>query len=256
MYNETLHAVGETAGKKVACLASNPVEYFISSVLAGAYVGVGVFLAFIVGSSFADSQSPWLRIAMGGSFAVALSLVIFAGGELFTGNNMSMVVGYRLRKASLSSLAGIWTVSWLGNLIGAVILAVLLYYSSTLNGKPEILLVQEVAEKKMHLSVVEMICRGALCNWLVCLAVWCTHRMKSESGKLIMIFWCLYAFVASGFEHSVANMTLLSLALLQPHAPALSVDGMAYNLLWVTIGNIIGGSVFVGAAYLSGNRPA
>jgi nitrite transporter NirC len=191
---------------------------------------------------------------MGASFAVALSLVVFAGAELFTGNNMAMVVGCSHRKTSFLHLASIWTVSWVGNLCGAVLLALLLYYSSALNGNTEMSLVQQIAEKKMHLTVVELLCRAALCNWLVCLGVWCTYRMKSEAGKLIMIFWCLYAFVALGFEHSVANMASLTLSLLQPHTAAISWYGMVYNLFWVSIGNIIGGAIFVGAAYLIAGR--
>jgi len=251
MYNDALCAVSNAAGKKSEYFRTNPVGYMVSAMLAGAYVGVGVFLAFIVGGPLAEAHSPWLKIVMGGSFTIALALVIFAGGELFTGNNMAMVIGCCRRKTSVRQLATIWTMSWVGNLIGALLLAVLLYYSSSLNANPEMALVQKFAEKKMHLSITEMLCRGMLCNWLVCLAVWCTYRMKSEVGKLTMIFWCLYAFVASGFEHSVANMTLLSLALLQPHGAGVSLHGMANNLLWVTIGNILGGGVFVGAAYLA-----
>ncbi len=254
MYHETLCAVGDAARRKADWFKSNPLGYFVSSMLAGAYVGIGVFLAFVVGSAFADGHSPWQRIAMGASFAVALSLVVFAGAELFTGNNMAMVVGCSHRKTSYLHLANIWAVSWIGNLCGAVLLAALLYYSSALNGKVEMSLVQQIAEKKMHLTVVELLSRGALCNWLVCLAVWCTYRMKSETGKLIMIFWCLYAFVALGFEHSVANMASLSLSLLQSHTAAISWQGMVYNLFWVSIGNMIGGGVFVGAAYLIAGR--
>jgi len=255
-YSDTLRTVGEVAAKKAAFLRENPVGYFVSAMMAGAYVGVGVFLVFIIGAPLAKADSPWLKTIMGASFAVALSLVVFAGAELFTGNNLVMAVGWWRRKSSFAQLWAIWGCSWLGNLAGAILLAALLYYAGVLNTADGSALVQVMAAKKMHLTITELLIRGALCNWLVCLAVWCCYRMQSEAAKLFMIFWCLYAFVASGFEHSVANMTLLSLALFQHHLSTVSWAGMGYNLLWVSIGNAIGGAVFVGAAYWAGGHLA
>ena len=101
----------------------------------------------------------------------------------------------------------------------------------------------------MNSSIPALIARATLCNWLVCLALWMSARTKSDATKAIVIFWCLFAFIASGFEHSVANMTLLSIPLLTDHPDTISVAGMAYNLLWVTVGNIIGGSLFMGVGY-------
>jgi len=265
-YSDAVRAAGEAAAKKVALLRENPAGYFVASMLAGAYVGVGVFLVFAVGGPMAAAGSPWTKILMGGSFAVALSLVVFAGAELFTGNNLIMAIGCWRRRTHAGHLMSIWFLSWLGNLAGAALLAVLLFYAGILNPDPQFaavtqlqpglsaqhagyVLVQQFSEKKMQLDWLPLLMRGILCNWLVCLGVWCTSRMTSESGKLIMIFWCLYAFVASGFEHSVANMTLFSLALLQPHGAAVSLGGAGWNLLWVSVGNAIGGAVLVGAAY-------
>ena len=174
-----------------------------------------------------------------------------------------MAIGWWRGKSTFGNLLAIWGLSWLGNLLGAVLLAVLLLYSTVLNPtsgaapqNPGYLLLQELAAKKMSLAPLALFTRGILCNWLVCLAVWCTYRMQSESGKLIMIFWCLYAFVAAGFEHSVANMTLFSLALLQPHTAAVSWGGMGYNLLWVSLGNALGGALLVGGAYWAGAHRA
>ncbi|MFK8068757.1 MAG: formate/nitrite transporter family protein [Gammaproteobacteria bacterium] len=114
-------------------------------------------------------------------------------------------------------------------------------------------LLHKVAEYKMNSSAIELISRGILCNWLVCLALWMAARLKNEVAKCIAIFWCLLAFIASGFEHSVANMTLLSIALLSQHPESISLAGMEHNLLWVTIGNIIGGSLFMGVGYWMAN---
>ena len=101
----------------------------------------------------------------------------------------------------------------------------------------------------MSLPPLVLFLRGILCNVLVCLAVWCGFRCKSDSGKLIMTFWCLYAFFTCGFEHSVANMTVLTLGLLNPAGMAVSLSGYGYNLLWVTLGNIVGAVLFLAIPY-------
>ncbi|MBR1635948.1 MAG: formate/nitrite transporter family protein [Lachnospiraceae bacterium] len=106
------------------------------------------------------------------------------------------------------------------------------------------------AAAKMAASPSALFVRGILCNMLVCIAVWCGFRCKSESGKLIMIFWCLLAFFTTGFEHSVANMTLLSYALMNPMGQAVTLGGWLYNLAFVTLGNMVGGIVFVGVPYM------
>jgi nitrite transporter NirC len=95
----------------------------------------------------------------------------------------------------------------------------------------------------------DLFARAVLCNWLVCLAIWMAARVDSDIAKCAVIFWCLLAFIACGFEHSVANMTLLGLALAGNHPEAVSIAGAAWNLAWVTLGNVVGGAVFVGGAY-------
>ncbi len=107
----------------------------------------------------------------------------------------------------------------------------------------------QVASAKMNASVIELLARGILCNWLVCVALWMSGRTQNDAAKCILIFWCLFAFIASGFEHSVANMTLFSIALLGVHPETVSLSGMAYNLFWVTLGNLLAGSLFVAFGY-------
>ena len=107
----------------------------------------------------------------------------------------------------------------------------------------------------MNAPALELVARGALCNWLVCLAIWTAARMSGDAAKCIAIFWCLYAFIASGFEHSVANMTLLSIALLAPHPGTVSLAGLAWNLAWVTLGNLLSGAGVMGLGYVIASRP-
>lgn len=144
----------------------------------------------------------------------------------------------------------IWVFSYFGNFAGAIIVAGLFFYSGLATGGTADFIIS--AGAKMNGAFMELFVRGILCNILVCLAVWCSVKLKDETAKLIMIFWCLFAFITSGFEHSVANMTVLTTALMIPHPETISLAGLAANLIPVSLGNIVGGAVFIGAAYWYG----
>jgi nitrite transporter NirC len=254
----TVETVIEAAGaaeKKARELFSNPLGYFVLSMLAGIYVGFGIVLIFAIGAPLTAANSPAVKLAMGASFGIALSLVIIAGSELFTGNNMVMAIGLLRRTVSPWAVGAVWLVSFTGNLAGSLALAWLVARSGVLGAQPHLGVIEKAVTAKMTLPFGTLFYRGLLCNWLVCLAVWSALRTKSEAGKLIMIFWCLFAFIAAGFEHSVANMTLLAVGLLQPHGAAVSVSGFVHNLVPVTLGNIAGGALFVGGAYWLANTP-
>ncbi len=110
-------------------------------------------------------------------------------------------------------------------------------------------LLMKVAAMKMSASAWELFIRGILCNLLVCLAVWMAARTKNEAAKIMLIFWCLFAFIGSGFEHSIANQSLLGMALFLPHGEAISWGGFAWNQVFVGLGNILGGALLVGGVY-------
>jgi len=247
--NETLGAVAQAAGGKAASLRSVPHGYFILSMLAGAYVGFAIVLVFAIGAPFSAAGSPWTKTVMGASFGVALSLVIVAGSELFTGNVMVMTAGLLRRAVTPGAVGAVWVVSFVGNLAGSLLLAALVAGSGVFSAAPQAGFVGSVAAAKMNLPADELFFRAVLCNWLVCLAVWCAFRTTSESGRLIMVFWCLFAFFGAGFEHSVANMTLLGVALLMDHPETVTWGGFVHNLVPVTLGNVVSGAVFVAGAY-------
>ncbi len=255
MTEETMIEAAGAAAKKARHLFSNPLGYFVLSMLAGIYVGFGIVLIFAIGAPLTAANSPAVKLAMGASFGIALSLVIIAGSELFTGNNMVMAIGMLRRTVSPWAVGAVWLVSFAGNLAGSLALAWLVVRSGVLGAQPHLGVIEKTVTAKMTLSFGTLFYRGLLCNWLVCLAVWSALRTKSEAGKLIMIFWCLFAFIAAGFEHSVANMTLLAIGLLQPHGAAVSISGFVHNLVPVTLGNIAGGALFVGGAYWLANTP-
>ncbi|AUM94826.1 TPA: formate/nitrite transporter family protein [Clostridium botulinum] len=248
MYSEEINKISNVAENKRDLLRNNKAGYLVSSALAGIYVGIGIILIFTLGGNLASVNSPYVKLIMGLSFGIALSLVIMAGSELFTGNNMVMTIGTLNKKTTWKDTLSIWGFSFVGNLIGSMLLALIFVNAGLAKGAVGKFILK-TAEIKMTLPPMELFLRGLLCNILVCLAVWCSLKMKEETGKLIMIFWCLFAFISSGFEHSVANMTLLSIALFIPHGLGVSISGLAYNLIFVSLGNIIGGALFVGAAY-------
>ena len=247
MYAETIDVFTKAADKKLAALRRSPAAFFVSSMLAGAYVGIGIILIFSIGN---QTPPEFQKLIMGATFGIALTLVIIAGAELFTGHTMLMALrGYR-GLGSVADIGASWGMTWVGNLAGALLLVAVfaLAGGGGLLSAPDTL-VMTVAAAKMNAPGTALFARAILCNWLVCLAVWMAARVDSDAAKCIVIFWCLLAFIACGFEHSVANMTLLGLALAGNHPETVSFAGFAWNLLWVTLGNVVGGAVFVAGAY-------
>src|SRR3990172_1077520 len=253
MYAETLEYFAKLASAKVAALKRNPAGFFIGSMMAGAYVGFGIILIFIVGSA---ASPAYQKLVMGASFGIALTLVVFAGSELFTGHTMYMSIGWLKKTVGAGDVLGIWSFVWLGNLAGSAGVAAIFVLGGAagLVDDPTSFLYKATASK-MNAPVLQLLARSILCNWLVTLALWMSARATSDAGKAIAIFWCLYAFIASGFEHSVANMTLFTIALLGNHPASVSVSGMAYNLVWVTLGNLLAGSLIMGLGYWSYSGP-
>ncbi len=249
MYIADVERMVNMAKKKVEYLRENPRGYVLLSALAGIYLGFGISLIFSVGAPFAAEGAAGLKLVMGASFGIALTLVIFAGSELFTGNNMVCAIGALARAITLKNVGQIFLWSLVGNLLGSLMVAWLIAQSGVMSRAPQSDLLLKVAAVKMHLPAWELFMRGILCNWLVCLAVWMAARTTNEAAKIMLIFWCLFAFVGSGFEHSIANQSILGLALFLPHGADISWSGFAWNQIWVVMGNVIGGAVFVGGAY-------
>lgn len=250
MEHETIAGIASAARAKAALLRHAPRQYLVLSALAGAYVGLGIVLIFAIGAPLQAAGSGATKAVMGASFGVALTLVIFAGSELFTGNNLVMTVGALSRSVAPSAVGRVWAASFAGNLAGSIALALATAVSGVLSKAPARDFVLSVAAAKMAAPALELFFRGVLCNALVCLAVWMGLRTKDETARLVLIFWCLFAFIGAGFEHSVANMTLLALGLFLPHdANLVSWTGFARNLGIVTLGNIAGGALVVALPY-------
>ena len=225
------------------------------SLLAGFYIAFGAELATLVTSDAAAHFGVGVSRLLGGSvFSLGLMLVVICGAELFTGNIL-------LTKTALHGeipwhkIAENWIIVILGNLVGSLFLAWLMVESELLQTGRIAEHVVNIASAKCELSFSVALIRGILCNWLVCLAVFMATAARDIPGKMLACYVPIMAFVASGFEHSVANMYFIPTGLLLQAELGLSVPGLTWsnffisNLVPVTLGNIIGGAVFVGFAY-------
>lgn len=245
MFKQEFDTVAAAAENKLAFMRRSHVGYFAASVLAGMFVAFGGLVSLTVGGFLTAAGIAWTKLAAAFSFTSALSLVIMAGCELFTGNNLVMAAGVLTKRVHLVDAMKLWLFCWLGNYAGAWLAVGLYWYTGLMSGATAAY-AASVAVAKVSLSIPQMFLRAILCNILVCLAVWCSFKMKSESGKLIMIFWCILVFMVSGFEHSIANMSMVGLAVLDG-----TVSFWAYvrSVGIVTMGNMAGGVLLVAVPY-------
>lgn len=255
MHNETLEKLTVAAKNKVNLLNSSRLKYIVSSGFAGLYVGIGILLIFTIGGLLTSANSPMTKIMMGVSFAIALSLVVMTGSELFTGNNMVMTAGTLNKGTSTKDLLRVWAYSFVGNLLGSLLVAGLFVGTGLVNKGAVMEFFATTSLAKASLPFMDLFFRGVLCNILVCVAVMCSFRTNDDTAKLIIIFMCLFAFITSGFEHSVANMTIFGVALFSSAIKGATLMGAIYNLFVVTLGNIAGGALVMGAgAYILGKK--
>lgn len=244
----------ETVGVAKAHMATLPL--LMLGMLAGAFIGLGAMFFVLVRSD--PTLGFALSSVLGGFvFSLGLLLVVVAGAELFTGNNL-LAMAWADGKISSAEVIRNWVLVCLANFVGAAGLALLVFASGhpDLNGGAIGQQVVKIALAKQGLSFTQAFFRGILCNVLVCMAVWMAMAGRSVTDKMVAIALPVMAFVAAGFEHSIANMYLMPLALLIQNAGSLKEgqavvtwSGMAANLLPVIAGNLVGGSVLVGLTY-------
>jgi len=247
LYTGAVDAVAAVSHKKATAMKHSLTGFITFAVMAGFYMGFGVLLAFIVAAPIGAINPGFGKIAAGLVFGIALSLIIIAGGELFTNYNLLTLNGTFRGTVTLGETMLSWFWTYIGNLAGSMIFALMLIPTGVFGKDPWLSFALKIATYKMNAPWWSLFFRGIFCNWLVCLAVWCNFRCTSDSGKLIMIWWCLFAFVTTGMEHCVANMTICTLACLLPHDPSVINFGkmFGWNLVPVTLGNIVGGGFFV-----------
>jgi formate transporter len=234
--------------------AAAPIRATVAlAVLAGAFIALGA-LFFTVTITTGSAQPPpfgLLRLAGGVTFSLGLILVVVGGAELFTGNNLQ-AMAWASRRITTAEVLRSWVWVYLGNLIGAVGTAVLVWLAGipTLSDGAVGETMVRIARAKVSLDPLTAVARGILCNVLVCLAIWLCMAARTVADKVLAILFPISAFVACGFEHSVANLYFLPMGLLAARDGAgIPFTGVFANVVYVTVGNILGGTVLVALVY-------
>lgn len=219
-----------------------PATYFMRAIMAGFLLVSANIFSNVTGAVFYKTFPEFGKFFGAIAFSMGIILIVFIGGELFTGNNMVMAMGAFKKKVTWGNVMKVWIYSYIGNLIGSVIFGLIFYFSGACRDMLREYWAASIPAK-LELSAMEMLLKGALCNFMVCLAVLTGFRMKSESGRLIVMFLVITTFIISGFEHSIANMGTFTIA--WPLLGGLSVAGLIKSFVFVTLGNIIGGAVLL-----------
>lgn len=240
------------------------VSTFLLSILAGMYIGFGGIFSAVVAIGMSGTWPfGFMKLLQGLAFSLGLILVVVGGAELFTGN-MLMIIAWARHKISIGSILRNWSIVYFGNFLGSILLAYLftLGKSYRLSDGELGRILFNIASLKLNYSFLQAIILGILCNILVCLAVWLSYSAKNTTDKILAVFFPISAFIAAGFEHSIANMFLIPVTffikIFDPmFSTNLTIDLSKFtwpqfliqNLLPVTIGNIIGGALIVGLIY-------
>lgn len=247
----------------VSKATADPLHVFALAIMAGAFIALGAAFFTVVTFDAGSLAAGLLRLMGGLVFCLGLILVVVAGAELFTGNNL-IVMAFVDGKVTLGQLLKNWLIVYLGNFVGAIGILLMIYFSGhwqTADGAVGAKAIA-IANSKVNLTWVEAFFRGILCNVLVCMALWLCFAGRTVVDKVLAILFPITAFVAMGFEHSVANMYFIPAGLLASQDPSLlqplsllNLDNLTLagflvdNLLPVTLGNMLGGGLFVGLVY-------
>jgi len=246
---EILERVHETARYKEQTTIPNTL---VLAFMAGAYIALGGLLSMMVGGGLpgiAASNPGLQKFIFGAVFPLGLILCVIAGADLFTGNTAYFIPPVMGRKMPIRSMFKNWTLVWVGNFIGALFVGYVLAYMTGIFAKdPWLTTLNNIAEVKTTAPFLKVFVKGIGANWLVALAVWLSFAAKDIAGKIMAIWFPVMAFVALGFEHSIANMFFLPLAKMYG-SPISWGDILVNNLIPATLGNIFGGSILTGGLY-------
>lgn len=245
---EALGAQADNGRHKADGMRS-PARFTVAGMLAGAYIGVGVVLMVTAAGPLFAVGSGWGKLVSGVVFGVALTIVVIAGGELVTSSMMTIPQAALMRAVPPGRAAGAIAWTFTANLVGSVVFGALIVASGVLHSNAAAdAMISDMLAAKAHEPPLELFVRGILCNVLVCVAIWMTVRLRSESARILVVFAAILAFITSGFEHVVANMTTFTIGLLSGD-PSATLGGFALNLVLVGAGNLVGGGLVVGTGY-------
>ncbi|WP_112180578.1 MULTISPECIES: formate/nitrite transporter family protein [Paraliobacillus] len=255
MEMEALKQVEELALKKQKTFQHSRLIYLIRAALASMFIGFGVIVAFKTGNYFYLEGSPFAYPLAAITFGAAIILIVYGGGDLFTGNTFYFTITALNKKMHWITVFRMWGATYAGNIIGAIGFAIFIYATGLFADSSVNTYLLDAAAKKMHIPFWELFFRGILCNWLICLAFFIPMKMKGDGAKLFTMMLFVFGFFISGYEHSIANMCTFAIALVLDHPDTISISGAIFNLIPVTIGNIIGGHFLMGWVYHYINKP-
>jgi nitrite transporter len=255
MEQQALKIVEQTALKKYKSFCLSKDRYLARAILAGMFIGVGVIVAFKTANFFYLEHSPVAYPLAALIFSVAIIMIAYAGGDLFTGNTFYFAYASMKKSMKWSKTLKLWLFTYTGNLIGALLFAIMILLTGLFTEASSNEFLFSIVSKKMNVPAMELFFRGILCNWLVCLAFFVPMALKNEAAKLFLMILFVFSFFVSGYEHSIANMASFIIALFLEHPDTISFAGLIHNLIPVTLGNIVGGSVMTAAMYFYANKP-
>lgn len=255
METETLYKVEELALKKHRIFKQNLLHYIARSMLASMFIGFGVIVAFKTGNFFYLEESPLTYPMAAITFGAAIILIAYGGGDLFTGNTFYYTYAALRKRLKWIEAVKLWVFSYTGNILGAAAFALLIFLTGLFTDASVNSFLLSVVEQKMTTSTSELFFRAILCNWLVCLAFFIPMSLKGDGAKMFAMMLFVFCFFISGYEHSIANMCTFAIALVLNHPGTISFAGVLHNLVPVTIGNLIGGVIFMGFMYYYVNKP-
>lgn len=252
-----LDGVCLSAEKKLKLFGRLP-RYFVYACMAGCFCSLGMALAYTVGGELYQYEAlrGLYKLMMGVTFTLSFTMIVFAGAELFTGNMLVMTMGVLNRKVTGAQALRLLVFCYFSNLLGAAAMGLLVASTGLLASPAGALLVSSAAAKT-EIAFFPALTRGVLCNMLVCLGIWCSTKVKSETARLILLVWAVLGFVAPGYEHSIANAGIFTMAAAAAESVAMpgaiTLSGVVRNMLPVTLGNILGGGL-VGWIYWFAGR--
>lgn len=255
METELLAQVEQLAYKKRKIYNNSILRYLGRAILASFFIGFGVIVAFKTGNFFFSVGSPLAYPAAAITFGAAIIMISYAGGDLFTGDTFYYSYSSIRKKQTWSTTFKMLAFSYLGNFIGAVLFALLVLGTKLYADFSTHEMLLYAATNKLNASTSEIFFRAILCNWLVCLAFFIPLGMKNDGAKMFVMMLLVFCFFISGYEHSIANMSIFSIAMVTQPWGTITIDQLIHNLVPATIGNFIGGAGFMGVAYYYMNKP-
>lgn len=228
------------------------LKMLVLGMFAGMFIGFAGIASTIGGATVENASLS--RLVSACIFPSGMAMVLIAGSELFTGNNL-IIISVLEKRSTVGGMLKNWGLVYLGNLIGSLLVVVLTVYGGVFANQDVAAALVSTAAAKANLGLADAVLKGILCNFLVCIAVWMSFGTKTAEGKILVVFFPIMAFVISGFEHSIANMFYLPSGIMTAAKYGIDAAGLTlgnallHNLLPVTIGNIIGGCVLVGCGY-------